>query len=132
MIGSGRIHAETSLRFCSHVSRPVGRRNHFDIGERRTRALIHVVVNPRVGNFDLVADVWQLLLLGDFVFNLVYAAAGVCLLGGMNGFLHLRLQLEVEFHAEIRAAGLLGAFGFFEISAINLRVVLDFTRFDET
>jgi hypothetical protein len=63
--------------------------------------------------------------------DLVDVAFGVGLAFGVDGFLNLSLQLEVEPDTESFTARVLDLLRLFQIGAIDLRVVLNLARLDQ-
>lgn len=116
------------LGLMPQVARPVSCCQDFDVFMPGTRTLIlieiisagQVILNARVGNLDAAIDERQIELFCNLFFYVLDIAFRVGLAFGVDGFLNLRLQFKVELYAQVCAALLLDALGFFAEGAINL------------
>src|SRR6266849_142042 len=106
------------------MARPIGASYDFNVGGSNPRALVKVVLDAGVRNLDLVVNVGQTEFVGDLLFDLVEIAVRIGLALSVECPLHVALNFKVEDHARVRPAKTLNSLHFFEISTIDLSVML--------
>src|SRR6266566_5644945 len=125
------IDAETSLCLGPEMTGTVGGGRDFDVREGSPRSLIELVFDAGVGNLNLSVDDRKLDLIGDLLADVLHVSLGIGFALVMDRSMDLGFQLEVECDARICTAELLDPGGLFQISAVDLRVMLDLTPFDQ-
>jgi hypothetical protein len=106
--------------------RTIGGGYDFDVGEGRLRSLVKFVMNASVRNFNSVIDIWQMEALGHFLLDLGDIALRFRFPSSVHCLIDVSLELKIKLNAEILAPSALDLFRLFEISGVDLGIVLGF------
>jgi len=98
----------------------------FDVGEGRLRSLVKLVMNASVWNLNFVIDIWQMEALGHFLLDLGDIALMFRFPSSVHCLIDVSLELKIKLNVEILGPSALDLFRLFEISAVDLGVVLGF------
>src|SRR5260370_20399572 len=91
--------------------------------------MVWLIVAWSIGNLNLVADEWQVEPFGDLLLNLSEVPFRFGFPGVIQSFLGFVFQFKIKLDPEILTSTAFDALGFFQVGAVNLRVMLRFTRF---
>jgi len=120
------IGAEPSLLFGAEMFWTIGGGYDFDVGEGRLRSLVKLVMNASVWNLNFVIDIWQMEALGHFLLDLGDIALMFRFPSSVHCLIDVSLELKIKLNVEILGPSALDLFRLFEISAVDLGVVLGF------
>src|SRR4029077_329794 len=97
----------------------------FDVREGGPGSLLELVFDACVGNLNLSVDHRKLDLVGDLLSDLLQVALGIGFSLVIDRSLNLGFQLEVEGNARIFATEALDPACLFQISTVDLGVMLN-------
>src|SRR5258708_25871658 len=99
------VGTESSLLLGTEMFRTIGGGHDFDVGKGRLCALVKLVMNASVWNFNFVIDKWQVEALGHFLLDLVDIALRFRLPSSVNFLVDVSLEFAIALSAGIRSPG---------------------------